>query len=70
MTTTLKLTGSKVQYAPVSVQRTKSTKVVVLRAKSKAFLAASAERTAQLVADATGFSRPITFSDKDGSMYQ
>ena len=57
-------------YAPVTVQRTKSTKVVVLRAKSKAFLASSAERTAQLVANATGFDRPVTFSEQDGSMYQ
>lgn len=64
-----KLTNSKVLYAPVSVQRTKSTKVTIIRAKSKAFLAASAERTAQLVAKATGFQQPIVFKDGD-VMYQ
>lgn len=64
-----KLTDNHGLYAPVSVQRTKSTKVTVVRAKSKAFKAASAERTAQLVADATGLTRPIVFHDGD-VMYQ
>jgi len=69
MNTLPNLTNNKVLYATVAVVRTKSTKVVVLRAKSKAFLAASAERTAQLVANATGVPRPITFHDGD-VMYQ
>jgi len=63
------LTDNNVLYAPVSVQRTKSTKVVVVRAKSNTFRAASAERTAQLVANATGYPRPIVFHDGD-VMYQ
>lgn len=60
---------TSVLYAPVTIPRTKSIKVVILRAKSKAFLAVSAERTAQLVANATGFEQPITFKDGD-VMYQ
>jgi len=64
-----KLTDNKVLYATVAVVRTKATKVTVLRAKSKAFLSASAERTAQLVANATGFNRPIVFKDGD-TIYQ
>ena len=60
----------KILYAPITALRTKATKVVVLRAKSNTFRAVSAERTAQLVANATGFERPITFSETDGSMYQ
>ena len=64
-----KLTDNHGLYAAVSVVRCKSTKVTVIRAKSKAFLAASAERTAELVANATGFTQPITF--KEGEvMYQ
>ena len=59
------LTDSKVLYAPISVQRTKSVKVTVTRAKSKAFKAVSAERTAELVANATGFQRPIVFKEGD-----
>jgi len=69
MNKTTNPTNAKVLYAPITALRTKSTKVVVIRAKSKAFLAVSAERTAELVANATGFLQPITFSDGD-VMYQ
>ena len=65
------LTDNKVLYAAVSVLRCKSTKVTVIRAKSNAFLAASAERTAQLVADATGFEQPRKWAPStDAPVYQ
>lgn len=70
MNNSTKLSDTKVLYAAVSVVRLKSTKVVITRAKSNAFRAVSAERTAQLVANATGFARPITFKESDGTMYQ
>lgn len=70
MNNTAKLTDNSVLYAPVTVTKSKGTKVLVLRAKSLAFCALSAERTAELVANATGFSRPFTHSDDSGVMYQ
>lgn len=65
-----KATRSNVFYAPISVNRpTKSTKVTIIRAKSKSFIQLVQMRTAQLVASSTGF-EPLSRDLDEGTMYQ
>ena len=64
------LTISKVLYAPITVVRnTNSTKVTVVRAKSKVFMAEARRLTTELVTSNTGF-EPLLRNSDEGSMYQ